>query len=117
MNREKLFKYIRKHFLAEPEYLWNKFPGYAVFRHNKSKKWFGIVMNVPGEKLSLEKNEMVDVLNVKVKSEHIEFLLQMEGIYPAYHMNKSHWISVLLNGSISAQEIYELLSDSYSLTS
>lgn len=116
MKRETLFKYVREHYKAEPEYLWNKHPGYAVLRHQDGEKWFGIVMNVPGTKPGLETEDEVDVLNVKVRPEHIGSLRKREGILPAYHMNKEHWISIVLSGPLSPKEIHDLLSESYELT-
>ncbi|WP_259052462.1 MmcQ/YjbR family DNA-binding protein [Klebsiella sp. BIGb0407] len=116
MNREILFSYAREHFHSEPEYLWSKLPGYAVLRHQDGKKWFAIVMNVPGTKLGLQTSDSLEVLEVKVRPEYIGSLRQKEGILPAYHMNKEHWVSVLLSGPLSATEIYELLTDSYELT-
>lgn len=117
MKREALFSYAREHFNAEPEYLWSNLPGYAVLRHHDGSKWFGIVMEVPGTKLGLNTEEKVDILDVKVRPEHIGSLRQKEGILPAYHMNKEHWISVLLSGPLSTQEIQQLLADSHALTS
>jgi len=116
MRRETLFKYARQHYQAEPEYLWRNLPGYAVLRHHDGKKWFAVVMNVPGSKLGLAGEEDIDVLEVKVRPEHIGSLRQKEGILPAYHMNKAHWISIVLAGPLSPEEIYDLLSDSYALT-
>ena len=116
MKRETLFNYARDHYQAEPEYLWRNLPGYAVLRHPDGKKWFGIVMNVPGTRLGLESAEEVDVLEVKIRPEYIGSLRQKEGILPAYHMNKTHWISVLLAGPLSPKEIYDLLAESHALT-
>lgn len=117
MRREMLFQYARKHFQSEPEYLWRNFPDYAVLRHHEGNKWFGIVMNVPGTKLGLTADDEVDILNVKIRPESIIALRKMDGILPAYHMNKEHWVSILLVSSLPAQEIYDLLTDSYELTS
>ena len=117
MKRETLFRYAREHFNAEPEYLWSNLPDYAVLRHPDGDKWFGIVMNVPGTKLGLKTDDDIDILDVKVRPEHIGSLRQKEGILPAYHMNKEHWVSVILSGPLSAKEIHELLADSYELTS
>lgn len=117
MQRETLFNYVRKHYQSEPEYLWRNLPGYAVLRHHKGKKWFGIVMNVPGTKLGLQTDEEVDVLEVKVRPEYIGSLRKKEGILPGYHMNKEHWVSILLSGPLSPEEIHDLLSDSHELTS
>jgi predicted DNA-binding protein (MmcQ/YjbR family) len=38
-----------------------------------------------------------------------------EGVFKAYHMNKEHWISVLLDGSVSEEEIAFLINMSYTL--
>ncbi|MEY8769268.1 MmcQ/YjbR family DNA-binding protein [Erwinia sp. ACCC 02193] len=116
MERETLFSYVRENFKSEPEYLWRSQPGYAVLRHANGKKWFAIVMNVSGTKLGLKHEERVDILNVKVRPEHIGSLRLKEGILPAYHMNKGHWISVILSGPLSSSEIFELLADSHGLT-
>lgn len=116
MEREVLFDYIQDNFKSKPEYLWSKFPSYAVFRHPNSDKWFAVVMNIPGDKFDLNTNEKVDVLNVKVRPEHVGALRLMDGVYPAYHMNKEHWISILLNNSMSENEIFGLLNESYDLT-
>ncbi|MDN0123225.1 MmcQ/YjbR family DNA-binding protein [Yersinia aleksiciae] len=117
MKREELFSYAREHFKSEPEYLWSKLPSYAVLRHHDGNKWFGIVMNVSGTKLGLKTDEELDILEVKVRPEYIGSLRKKDGILPAYHMNKEHWVSVLLSSSLSPKEIYELLADSHYLTS
>ncbi|MCW2479552.1 MmcQ/YjbR family DNA-binding protein [Candidatus Symbiopectobacterium sp. NZEC135] len=117
MKRETLFSYVREHFNAEPEYLWSNLPDYAVLRHHNGDKWFGIVMRVPGTTLGLKTEDDVDILDVKVRPERIGSLRQKDGIFPAYHMNKEHWISVILSGPLSPNEIHELLADSHELTS
>lgn len=117
MKREALLKYIQEYFKCEPEYLWTKFPSYAVLRHKDTKKWFAVIMNVTGSKLGLKTDKEVDILNVKVRPEHTGSLRMMEGILPAYHMNKEHWISLLISEPLLKEVIYELLIDSYELTS
>jgi predicted DNA-binding protein (MmcQ/YjbR family) len=117
MKRESLFRYAREHFKSEPEYLWSNLPHYAVLRHHDGEKWFGLVMNVPGTKLGLETSDDVDVLEVKVRPEHIGSLRRKEGILPAWHMNKEHWVSVILDGPLTPDEIHDLLSESHRLTS
>lgn len=53
MNREEIFEYIKEKYNTIPEYLWNKYPLYAVFKHSNSK-WYGIIMNISKENLGLE---------------------------------------------------------------
>ena len=51
--REEIYRYMKKKYKAEPEFLWKRFPDYAVFRHQDNRKWFAIIMDVPAEKLGL----------------------------------------------------------------
>lgn len=116
MNRTTLFRYVREHYQTEPEYLWQHLPDYAVLRHPKGNKWFALVMNVPGTRLGLATGEDIDILELKIRPEHIGSLRNKEGVLPAYHMNKEHWISVVLSGALTEKEIHDLLSESYRLT-
>ena len=54
-------------------------------------------MNVPEHRLGLPGDGSVNVLDVKCDPRMIGSLLSEKGFLPAYHMNKSTWISVLLD--------------------
>ena len=69
--RQKLFDQVKKRYKAKPEYLWKRYPDYAIFRHSDNKKWFGLVMDVPKCKLGLDGDERVDILNVKLADHKI----------------------------------------------
>src|SRR5208337_1579955 len=45
----------------------------------------------------------------------IELRSRYHQITPGYHMNKRHWNTVLVDGSIPDKEIYKLLDHSYGL--
>lgn len=45
-----------------------------------------------------------------------DMLIQEDGIMPAYHMNKLHWISVLLDGSVPEEKVRELIDMSFMAT-
>ena len=55
-------------------------------------------------------------MNVKVPTEEVDSLVKENGIVPAYHMNKKHWISILLDGSLDIKRIKELIDTSFKLT-
>ena len=115
--RQKIIDYIKKKYKSSPEYLWKKYPDYAVFRHEDNNKWFALQAPVPKDKLGLEGNEIVEVINVKVDDMFFrDVLIRRDGILPAYHMNKQHWITVLLDGSVSKERIYDLLEMSFMAT-
>lgn len=69
----------------------------GVFRHTDTGKWFALAMNITERKIR-EGDRRVDVVNLKIPPEIIESIVGVEvGIYPAYHMNKLHWITVALD--------------------
>ena len=68
----------------------------AVLRHGDNRKWYAIVMRVPRSKFGFESDEVIDVVNLKQPTEMFGSFGTSDGVYPAYHMNKLHWISVLL---------------------
>ena len=53
-------------------------------------------MQVSRRKLGLECDEITDVVNLKLPIEMFGSFGAADGVYPAYHMNKLHWISVIL---------------------
>jgi predicted DNA-binding protein (MmcQ/YjbR family) len=116
MNREELEAYIRNHYATLPDYPWADTPRAAVFRHANNRKWFALMMEVPRDKLGLAGAEKLDIVNFKCDPILIASLRGEPGIFPAYHMNKSSWITAALDGSVSTETIELLLDVSYELT-
>ncbi|WP_165087618.1 MmcQ/YjbR family DNA-binding protein [Neisseria yangbaofengii] len=116
MDKVTLLNGIAERFDAEPQYLWAKFPEYAVFRHTGDKqKWFGAYMPVAAEKIGYKSGGNVALLNVKCPPEMVGGLRRMQGVLPAYHMNKTHWVSLVL-AEADADLVWELLAQSFMLT-
>lgn len=116
MNRAGIKEYIKNVYGIEPDFPWIKYPSYMVFRHASNKKWFAVVMSVPKNKLGLAGDEVLDVVNLKCEPIFWRTDGGGNGIFPAYHMNKSKWITVTLDGSVSDEEIKMLLDISFELT-
>lgn len=115
--REKVFEYIKKKYKTSPEYPWAKYDDNAVFRHSDNNKWFALVMGVEKNKMGLSGSEYVDVINLKIDDMLFrDTLIQTEGILPAYHMNKEHWVTVLLDGTVKETVIYDLIDASFLAT-
>ncbi|MCH5315925.1 MAG: MmcQ/YjbR family DNA-binding protein [Eubacterium sp.] len=117
MNTSQLKQYIAQQYNSDEEYPWIKFPEYCVFRHRNNQKWFALIMDVPKSKIGLEGNEKIDILDVKCDPILIGSLLNEKGFFPAYHMSKSSWITIALDGSVDDEKIFWLIDSSYSLTS
>ena len=87
----------------------------GVFRH-ESGKWFALAMNISAKKLKKYSKMQIEVVNFKCAPEVIESLAGIEpGIYRAYHMNKTHWLTVALS-ECDNDTISWLLGISYDLT-
>ncbi len=116
MDRQQIFACAKSRYGTEPEYLWAGYPTYAVLRHAGSGRWYAVIMDVPRNRLGLDGPEAAEILNVKCEPGTVDFLRQFPGFLPAYHMNKTHWISILLGGPAGDESILELLDKSYRMT-
>ena len=114
--RKNIENYIHKHFDILQEYPWKESPNHTTFKHKNNKKWFALIMDIPYKKLGIDKDGFVDIINLKNIPEMIGGLRKTNGIFPAYHMNKEHWITILLDGTVPQQKIHDLLYISYDLT-
>lgn len=114
--RNEVLEYAKDFYGTEPEYLWESAPSYAVLRHANKKKWYGIIMDIPRSKLKLSGDEIIDILDIKCDPQLLGSFLQKDGYHPAYHMSKTKWLTVRLDGSVPLDEIIGLLEMSYGLT-
>ena len=116
--RENVYQYVKEKYQSEPEYLWRHFPNTAIMRHKENRKWFAVIMDISKDKLGLKSDVVVDILNVKIDDEMLmEVLIQQQGIFRGYHMNKTKWISILLDGTVDLDEIFDYIDLSFKATS
>ena len=81
---------------TSPDYPFDEDFETAVLRHADNRKWYALVMRVSRRKFGFDSDEVIDVVNLKLPTEMFRSFGAADGVYPAYHMNKLHWISVLL---------------------
>ncbi len=99
-----------------PEFLWEKFQGSGIFRNPETKKWYLAILDVDRSKLQHSPKELIEVADIKLAPEKIEKLLKEEHYYPAYHMNKKYWITIILDDTVSDEKIMELVEQSHEFT-
>lgn len=104
---------IKELYQDDPEFLWDKFPGYGVFRNHQNQKWYSVILNIDKNKLDKECHGEVEVINLKVHPDDMSSLLKKEGIYSGYHMNKKSWITIVLDETLKDEEIINYLVTSY----
>jgi len=96
MTKEEFLDYCLHTYGTSADYPFDEDFATAVLRHTDNRKWYAIVMGVSRRKFRLDCDEVIDVVNLKLPLEMFGSFTAAEGVYPAYHMNKRHWISVLL---------------------
>ena len=97
------------------EFLGEKSPKTAVVRRKNSKKWYALILSLSKRKLNLDTDEIIEVINLHNRVEEIEKLIDNKKYFPAYHMNKKHWCTICLDGTVELKEIYKLIDISYQL--
>lgn len=108
-----VIEYVKNTYGSDIEFLWEKSPDSAVFRRSDNKKWYGIIMTVLFKRLGVDSDEEAEVVNLKASPENIDRIIDSKSVFPAYHMNKKNWFTVVLDGSISDSEIFSFIDDSY----
>ena len=96
MKKQEFLEYCLNTHGTAPDYPFDEDFETTVLRHVDNRKWYAIVMKVSRRKFGFDSDEVVDVVNLKLPTEMFGSFGVADGIYPAYHMNKLHWISVLL---------------------
>ena len=114
--RGAILAYVREKFGTEPEYPWSRYPHYAVLRHQQKRKWYALIMDVPPDRLGLAGDGPVEIINLKSDGALDLLISGTPGILPAYHMDKRHWVSILLDGGITPEELFALIDASHAMT-
>ena len=96
MTKQQFFSYCLNTYGTSPDYPFDEDFETAVLRHAVNKKWYAIALRVSRRKFGFDIDEVIDVVNLKLPTEMFGSFGATDGVYPAYHMNKLHWISVLL---------------------
>ena len=96
MTKQHFFEHCLNIYGTSPDYPFDEDFETAVLRHSDNLKWYAIVMRVSRSKFGFDSDEVIDVVNLKLPTEMFGSFGSADGVYPAYHMNKLHWISVLL---------------------
>ena len=96
MTKKEFLEYCLDTYSTSPDYPFDEDFETAVLRHASNRKWYALSMRVSRRKFGFESDEVIDVVNLKLPTEMFGSFGAADGVYPAYHMNKLHWISILL---------------------
>lgn len=115
MTRQEFLEYCLDTYGTSPDYPFENDYETAVLRHADNRKWYALLMRVSRRRLGLNSSEVTDVINLKLPLEMFGSFGPSDGVYPAYHMNKLHWISVILP-DVGRETLALLLDASFEAT-
>ncbi len=99
----------------EIEFLWPKFPDNGVFRRKDTDKWYAAILTAKKSTFGFDSDEKVELIDLRIEPENMEDLLKNNNYYPGWHMNKKSWFTIILDDSVSDDEILGRIAVSHAL--
>ncbi len=106
--------YVKKTYDSNLEFLWND--DNCIARNGHNKKWYLVLMVVNQSKLGLPSEQKAEILNLRMNAEKLSLVVDGESIFCGYHMNKKHWVTILLNDKVDTDKILSMIDDSYNIS-
>lgn len=107
MSKQEIIKYCLELPNTYEDYPFPNDKVSVTMKHSQNNKWFALIMNV--------KDKVY--LNVKTEPNYSDILRNTyEYIIPAYHMNKEHWNTIIVDENADTEVIKDLINQSYELT-
>lgn len=113
---KQIITYIREKYNDELEFLWEKYDDVAIWRNKQNDKWYGLLMIITEDKLGIDSNKKIEVLDIRYQKEESQKIIDKKNIFPGYHMNKKSWITIKLDNMVKTEKIKELIDNSYNLS-
>lgn len=115
IQTKQVIEYAKNTYNSHPEFLWEKFSENAVLRRKDTKKWYAVILKVPKSKIGLQGEDPVEILDLRGHPEEVAVLADGKTFFPGYHMNKKHWYTLCLDGTVRIEEICARMDRSYML--
>ena len=111
-----IISYINNKYNDSLEFLWEKFDDNAIVRRKDNRKWYCVFMKISRKKLGQEPDEIVEIIDVRCNTNIIQGIVDYKSYFPAYHMNKKNWVTIILDGTVSDGKIMLLVEESNRLS-
>ncbi len=112
---QRVIKYVEDIYGTKAEYLWEKFSRNAIFRVDSNNKWYAVLLIVDKRKIGLDEDGEVEIINLKETPENVKSLVDGKKYFFGFHMNKKHWYTICLDGSVPYDKIIKHIGVSYNL--
>ena len=110
---KELIEYVNAKYNSDPEFLWEKFTDNAIVRRKDNAKWYAAFLTVSKQKLGFDDNTIAEIIDLR--AEDVDKIVDNKTVFPGYHMNKKHWITIILDGSVPIDFIKTKIDTSYEL--
>ncbi len=111
----RVIRYVGETYRGELEFLWQRFSDNAIFRRQDNSKWYAALLVLEKKKLGLPEEGTVDIIDLRATPEDVAALVDGKRYFPGFHMNKKHWLTICLDGSVPEEEIFRRIDASYAL--
>ncbi len=116
VQARELISYVAMQYGRDMEYLWARTPDDGIWRRADNGKWFGGIFHVRANKVVPNaSDDMIEILNIRCAPDMIDFVVDKKNIFPGWHMNKRHWITIVLDGRMKLSQIESLLDASFEI--
>lgn len=113
---QEIISYVSKTYGDTLEFLWKKFDDNAILRRKDNQKWYAVLMTISKRKLGIDSDQAAEIIDLRIQPEQINSLIDYQNYFPGWHMNKKHWYTIILDDSVSTEEICKRIDASYLLT-
>ena len=114
-NARQVIQYVREKYQDELQFLWNRFPDNAIYRRKDNAKWYAALLIIQKKKLGLDEDGALEIIDLRGNPEDISGLVDGQKYFPGYHMNKKHWFTICLDGSVPIEKIFFRIDESFAL--
>lgn len=84
-------------------------------RKPNKKSWFAVIGKISKTKLGYKEDEIIEIMNLKDAPDEVAAHVETGKVYKAYHMNKKHWYTIILDESLTDGEIIEFIRRSFEI--
>ncbi len=107
-----LIEYAAEVFGEAPDFPFKDLQNAGILRRKDNGKWYVAMMHIKKSKLGFDSDKLIEIANLHGSPENVSALLQRKQFFPAWHMNKKTWFTVILDGSVDNGELFALVEES-----
>ena len=112
---QEIVEFVKDTYNDHLEFLWKKFPKNAIWRRSDTNKWYAALLTVNKAKLGLDSDDTVTIIDLRETPEMVGKIVDNKTYFPGYHMSKKSWYTIILDGTVTDNEIMERIKTSYDL--